>query len=102
METTLTGRTNLPGTYVKIMLMLSGQDQNKLWMHYLNGIVAADLYSAVFLSSWLRHAVLTRHYTNFLEVADLQKYKLITRNPDVLIAIRRKGNVPFVFVVGKN
>ncbi len=82
--------------------MLSGQDRNKLWMHYLNGIVAADLYSAVFLSSWLRHAVMTRHYTNFLEVVDLQKYKLINKNPDVLIAIRNRAAIPFVFVVGKN
>lgn len=98
----LTGRINLPGNYVKTRLMLSGQDQNKLWMHYLNGIVAADLYSAVFLSSWLRHAVMTRHYTNFLEVVDLQKYKLINKNPDVLIAIRNRASIPFVFVVGKN
>ncbi len=81
--------------------MLS-QDEDKVWMHYLNGIIAADLYSAVLLSSWLRQAVMTRHYTSFLEVIDLQKYKLINRNPDVLISIRNRGSIPFVFVVGKN
>lgn len=104
METTLTGRTKRRGIYVKSksMLMLSGQGENKVWMHYLNGIIAADLYSAVFLSSWLRHAVMTRQYTNALEVADLQTYKVIRKNPDVLIAVRNRGRIPFVFVIGKN
>ncbi len=82
--------------------MLSGQDQNKVWMQYLNGIVATDLYSAVFLSSWLRHSILTREYTNFLEVVDIQKYRVIRRNPDVLIAIRNRSSIPFVFVIGRN
>jgi len=71
-------------------------------MHYLNDIIASDVYSAVFLSSWLRQKVMTRQYTNFLEVVDLQRYKLIRRNPAVRISIRNRGDMPFVFVVGKN
>jgi len=80
--------------------MWRGQD--KVWMHYLNDIIASDLYSAVFLSSWLRQAVMTRAYTGFLEVIDLQKYKVVRKNPGVRISIRNRGDLPFVFVIGKN
>jgi len=71
-------------------------------MHYLNDIIASDLHSAAFLSSWLRNAVMTRHYTHYLEVIDLQKYKIIRKNPAVRIAIRNRSDIPFVFVISKN
>jgi len=78
------------------------QDRGKVWMHYLNDIIAADLYSAVFLSSYMRHSVITRHYVNFLEVVDLQRYKVIRKFPKVKAAIKDRSNIPFVFVIGKN
>lgn len=82
--------------------MLSGRDSNRVWMNYLKGIVAADLYSAVFLSSWLRQAIITRRFTDALEIVDLQKYTVFRRQRDVLIAMQSRAHIPFVFVIGKN
>ncbi|XZF16508.1 hypothetical protein ACTHGU_10230 [Chitinophagaceae bacterium MMS25-I14] len=78
------------------------QGQDKTWMHYLNDIIASDVYSAVFLSTYMKHSRLTRQYMNFLEVIDLQKYKVISRMPKVRIALKNRGETPFIFVVGKN
>jgi len=80
--------------------MWRGQD--KVWMHYLNDIIASDLYSAVFLSTYLRHSLQSRHFTNFLEVIDLQRYKVFRKNSKVRNAIFNRSNTPFVFIVGKN
>jgi len=46
--------------------MWSGQD--KVWMHYLNDIIAADVASAVFLSSYMRHALRGRMLSSYHEV----------------------------------
>lgn len=71
-------------------------------MHYLNDIIAADVASAVFLSTYMRHSVRTRYYVQFLEVADLQRYKMIRKVAKVRTAIISRCELPFVFVLGKN
>ena len=81
-------------------IMWSGQD--KVWMHYLNDIIAADVASAVFLSSFMRHAVRNRANAQYHEIADLQKYKLIRSTNKVRIALSNRANLPFVFILGKN
>lgn len=80
--------------------MWSGQD--KVWMHYLNDIIAADVASAVFLSSYMRHLLRGRHNAIYHEVADLQRYKLIRSAKKVRIALSNRADVPFVFVLSKN
>ena len=80
--------------------MWSGQ--NKVWMHYLNDIIAADVASAVFLSSYLRVALRGRPNANYHEVADLQRYKLIRNPKKVRSAMMSRSHTPFVFILSKN
>lgn len=78
----------------------SGQD--KVWMHYLNDIIAADVASAVFLSSYMRMTVRGRAAAQYHEVADLQRYKLVRSPRKVRAAMANRIHLPFVFVLGKN
>ncbi|MBL7719225.1 MAG: hypothetical protein JNL72_10355 [Flavipsychrobacter sp.] len=80
--------------------MLRGQD--KIWMHYVKDIIAADIYSAIFLASYLRYTRVSKSYTDSLEVVDLQKYKVLKQPQKVRQCIRERANVPFVFIIGKN
>jgi len=75
---------------------------NNVWLHYVKNIIAADVSSAVFLASYLRHASISKNYADALEVIDLQKYKVIRQPSKVRQALRDRINVPFVFVTGKN
>lgn len=75
---------------------------NNVWLHYVKNIIAADIPSAVFLASYLRHSGLTKDYASCLEVIDLQKYKIIKKPAKVQAALRERLRIPFVFVVGKN
>lgn len=76
--------------------------RNKVWIHYVKNIIAADIPSAVFLSSYLRHSKLSGDYANYLEIIDLQKYKMISKPARVKIALQDKKKLPFIFLVGKN
>ncbi len=75
---------------------------NKVWLHYVKNIIAADVPSAVFLASYLRYSGVTQDYASYLEVIDLQEYKVIKKPVRVAKALRERMNLPFVFVVGKN
>jgi len=76
--------------------------KDHVWLHYVKNIIAADIHSAVFLASYLRHAGTSRDYASCLEIIDLQKYKIITKSAKVYAALRNRAGIPFVFVVGKN
>lgn len=76
--------------------------KDHVWLHYVKNIIAADIHSAVFLASYLRHMGLSKNYVTALEVIDLQKYKVIKQANKVSTALRNRTNIPFVFVVGKN
>ena len=76
--------------------------QNKVWLHYVKNIIAADVPSAVFLASYLRYSVINKEYASYLEIIDLQKYKVIKQAPRVRVALRDRLHIPFVFIVGKN
>jgi len=78
------------------------QGQDKTWLHYVKDIIAADVYSAVFLASYLRQGAIRKTYVPALEVIDLQKYKVIKEVKKVNMALRERIHIPFVFVVGKN
>jgi hypothetical protein len=80
--------------------MLRGH--NKTWMHYVKDIIASDVYSAVFLASYIRVAHTSKSYADAMEVVDLQKYKILKQPLKVRQAILERKDVPFVFVIGKN
>lgn len=75
---------------------------NKVWLHYVKNIIAADVPSAVFLASYLRYSGITKDYASYLEIIDLQKYKVIKKTAKVQAALRDRVHIPFIFVVGKN
>jgi len=75
---------------------------DRVWLHYVKNIIAADIPSAVFLASYLRYTGVTRKYTSSLEVIDLQRYKIIKKAGKVYASLRERTNIPFVFVVCKN
>ncbi len=75
---------------------------NTVWLHYVKNIIAADVPSAVFLASYLRHTGISKDYAASLEVIDLQRYKVVSHPPKVRQALRDRLHIPFVFVVGKN
>lgn len=81
------------------MKMWSGS--NKVWMHYLNDIIAADVASAVFLSSYMRQTRGTGN-SECHEVVDLQRYKMIRSPSKVTQAMRERLHLPFVFAVNMN
>ena len=76
--------------------------ENNTWLHYVKNIIAADVSSAIFLASYMRRCNISKKYASSLEIIDLQKYKVITQDTKVRIALRERANIPFVFVVGKN
>ncbi len=76
--------------------------QQKTWIHYRNDIVASDVNTAIFLSAYLRQVSIHRLYTNTMEIADLQRYKLIKQSRKVGIAVRERLGIPFVFAINKN
>jgi len=76
--------------------------QDKVWLHYVKDIIAADVYSAVFLASYLRYSALNKTHVAFLEIIDLQKYKVIKQKNKVRVALKERADVPFVFVVCRN
>ena len=76
--------------------------KNKIWRHYDNDIIASDGHSAYFLATYLAYSRINKDYASYLEIIDLQKYKIINQAPKVRIALRERMQIPFVFIVGKN
>lgn len=80
--------------------MWSGQQ--KVWIHYRHDIMAADVSTAIMLSAFLRHTSIHKLHTHYLEVIDLQRYKVIKQPKKVQMALKERSSIPFVFVAGKN
>lgn len=76
--------------------------KDKVWMHYIHDIIAADVASGVFLAHFMRQSRIARTYASALEVVDLQRYKVIRKARKVLDSLADTDNQSFVFVVGKN
>jgi hypothetical protein len=76
--------------------------KNRVWIHYLKNIIAADMRSAVFLSTYLRRIGLGNDNKRVHEVYDLQKYKVIRDASKVRGSLREKLNTPFIFMACKN
>lgn len=80
--------------------MWGGKD--KLWTHYTKGILAADIASGRFMLGFMRMQSIHRAYLDVLEVADLQKYKVIKSPKKIKTYIIERANIPFVFFYCKN
>ena len=76
--------------------------KNRVWIHYVKNVIAADMTSAIFLASYLRRVGISKEYTSSLEIFDLQKYKVIKNAAKVRNALREKKSTPFIFVACKN
>lgn len=80
--------------------MWSGK--NKTWLQFRKDIIAADIAEGIFLADYLRYLAVTRSYVQALEVADLQRYKVLKEPGKVKNALTTRFDVPFVFLIGKN
>jgi hypothetical protein len=78
------------------------ESRNNVWMHYVKNIIAADVPSAVFLATYLRYSKITRDYVSYLEIVDLQKYRVIRKAHKVNETLTQRLRKPFIFVIGKN
>ena len=76
--------------------------QDRVWIHYVKNIIAADMGSAIFLASYLRRVGISKEYLPSLEIFDLHKYKVVKGDLKVQNALREKRGKPFIFVSCKN
>jgi hypothetical protein len=75
---------------------------DKVWIHYLKNIIASDSRSAVFLATYIKRNFESKDYTAFIELIDIQQYKVISQPQKVRKVIKERAKIPFVFIVGKN
>lgn len=80
--------------------MWSGK--HKTWIHYGGDIIAADLFSALQLDAYTKQVSFTRSYLSYLEVVDLQRYKLYVTLKHIKAVLREQKDVPFVFIYNRN
>ncbi|MBS1689989.1 MAG: hypothetical protein JSS96_14765 [Bacteroidetes bacterium] len=78
------------------------QGSNQSWLHYIKDIIAADVYSAVFLATYVRTAERNKSYFPNLEVVDLTTHQIIKQTPGVQLALSNSELDPYMFVIGKN
>jgi hypothetical protein len=76
--------------------------KNKVWFEFRKDIIAADKTEGLFLADYLRHVAASRSYIQALEVADLQRYKVLKQPGKVKSALGTRYDVPFIFIIGKN
>lgn len=76
--------------------------KNRVWIHYIKNIVAADVASAVFLASYIKQVSEEKEYLSTIEIYDLQKYRVIRDSKKIRATIREKLNKPFIFIASKN
>ncbi len=76
--------------------------RDRVWIHYVNDIIAADISAAVFLSSYIKRVNANREFASSLEVFDLQRYKVIRKSSLIKNALREKRNKPFIFFASLN
>lgn len=73
-----------------------------VWEKYSANIIATNVSSAVFLATFLSYMSSSHDYASAIEVIDLQRYKLVSRQQKVRMLLRERAHKPFIFVVGKN
>lgn len=76
--------------------------KDKIWIHYRKDIIASDVSTAIFLSTFLRKLTYNNTYLYTLEAADLQRYKILKTNAKLKMAIKEQHETPFIFLYSKN
>jgi len=77
-------------------------DNNKVWVEYRRGLLAADVVSAAVLSDYIHYVIISHVHLKALEVIDLQKYKVIKTPGKLRQAINERLQIPFVFLSCNN
>jgi hypothetical protein len=77
-------------------------DKDKVWTHFRMDILSTSKEDGSFLANYLRYSGMQKLHTPTLEIVDLQRYKIISQQKKVGIALRERTDTPFVFVIGKN
>ena len=101
-EAISTKTTELQGADNSFNTFFMWSRKNKVWMHYLHDIIAADLASGVFLAHFMRRLRITRKFIDPLEVIDLQRYRIIKKPAKINAILNDLQDESFVFVIGKN
>ncbi len=76
--------------------------RNRVWKKYLDNVMAVDRSSAQLLATYSRRMSISKDYAAYLEVYDLQRYKVIKEAGKIKNSLREKRNMPFIFVACKN
>ena len=75
----------------------------KIWLRFPQDIIAAGGNEANYLAWFLRWTYISRTYLRYLEVIDLQRYRLVTRKNKIYSIIRNgQADQTFIFIVNKN
>lgn len=75
----------------------------KIWLHFPQDIIASGGNEANYLAWFLRWTCVSRTYLRYLEVIDLQRYRLITRRNKIYSIIRNdRSDQAFIFIINKN
>jgi len=75
----------------------------KIWLHFPQDIIASGGNEANYLAWFLRWTYVSRTYLRYIEVADLQRYRLVTRKNKIYSIIRRAASdQAFIFFLNKN
>jgi len=75
---------------------------NKVWFQFRKDIIASDIQEGAFLADYLRFLAVTRTYIHTIEVADLQRYKMLKQPQKVKNALTGSFDMPFIFPLHKN
>ncbi|MEZ5017888.1 MAG: hypothetical protein R2800_12595 [Flavipsychrobacter sp.] len=73
--------------------------KDKVWIQYRDNIIAQDVGTGIFLSTYLRQLNLQKAYVHYYEVIDLQHYKHISKPHKVRAAMNMHKNTPFIFPI---
>ena len=82
--------------------MWNNDKHNKVWLHYVKNIISSDIQSARFLAAYQRYTKMNKTYVPFIEIIDLNKYKIIKDKEKVRKTLEKRKDKPFVFIIGKN
>ena len=76
--------------------------EQKVWMHYIGDIIAADLRSAVMLATFLRRSSGDYGHVRAFEVIDIQRRRLFHDPYKIHSALRHRKQDPFDFILCRN
>ena len=76
--------------------------KDKVWIHFRQGTVATDVRNALLLETFLRIVKRGKLLDHCVEIADVQRGRIIKKPLKVRQALKEKLDTPFVFAYCKN